>query len=140
MNRHIHIHKETFKIAVIILLISGILFGMYMSRMTYQLNFPQPQKIKRIVFVQKKASKKLTDQDMIADIVRVLQGKTTQQESLNGVPFNVSQKVRLEFHLKFDRRSLYLYRKDHQYYIEEPYNGIYRLSGDEYNSIVRYLK
>lgn len=131
MNRHVHIHKETFKATVIILLISGILYGMYMSKITYQLNLPQPQKIKKIVFIQKRTSKKLTDQDMIADIVSVLQGKTTQQES---------QKVRIEFHLKFERKSLYLYRKDNQYYIEELYNGIYRLSGDEYNSIVCYLK
>ncbi|QUN14477.1 DUF5301 domain-containing protein [Clostridium sp. C1] len=97
--------------------------------------------MKSIVLIQKKTIQELTDQDAIADIATLLKGKKTQQESINNTPFNVSQKIRLEFHSKYgDITFIYLYKKDNQYYIEEPYNGIYQMSEDEYNSITRYLR
>ncbi len=31
-------------------------------------------------------------------------------------------------------------RKNNSYYIEQPYNGIYQISGDEYNSIEKLVR
>ncbi len=142
MNRkHVHIYKKRMKATAIIMLIIGILYGMYISRTTYQIEVPQLKKIKSIVLIQKKTIQELTNQDAIADIATLLKGKKTQQESMNNTPFNVSQKIRLEFHSKYgDITFIYLYKKDNQYYTEEPYNGIYQMSENEYNSITRYLR
>ena len=31
-------------------------------------------------------------------------------------------------------------KKNNSYYIEQPYNGIYQISGDEYNSIEKLVR
>ena len=35
---------------------------------------------------------------------------------------------------------IYIYEDNSLYYLEQPYNGIYQMSGDEYNGIVKYLR
>lgn len=76
MNRkHVHIYKKRMKATTIIMLIIGILYGMYISRTTYQIEVPQLKKIKSIVLIQKKTIQELTDQDAIADIATLLKGK-----------------------------------------------------------------
>lgn len=47
MNRkHVHIYKKRIKATAIIMLIIGILYGMYISRTTYQIEVPQLKKKK----------------------------------------------------------------------------------------------
>lgn len=45
MNRkHVHIYKKRIKATAIIMLIIGILYGMYIPRTTYQIEVPQLKK------------------------------------------------------------------------------------------------
>ena len=45
MNRkHVHIYKKGMKATAIIMLMFGILYGMYISRTTYQIEVPQLKK------------------------------------------------------------------------------------------------
>ena len=37
-------------------------------------------------------------------------------------------------------KSAYIYKKDNQYYIEQPYNGIYQVTEDEYTRIEKVVK
>lgn len=55
MNRkHVHIYKKRIKATAIIMLIIGILYGMYISRTTYQIEVPQLKKNKKYRFNSKK--------------------------------------------------------------------------------------
>ena len=36
--------------------------------------------------------------------------------------------------------TISVYKKNNSYYIEQPYNGIYQISGDEYNSIEKLVR
>ena len=36
-------------------------------------------------------------------------------------------------------QQFFVYKKNGKYFIEQPYNGIYRISPDEYNSIGKYI-
>lgn len=48
--------------------------------------------------------------------------------------------IKLEFYFENTGTSvIYMYIKDDRYYIEQPYNGIYQITYDEYNSIAKYV-
>ena len=89
--------------------------------------------------------KKITDLQEIEDIIYVLDGdgRTTQKESINDYPVGIKEPIKVE--LKSDNKKdsiavIYIYEDNSLYYLEQPYNGIYQMSGDEYNGIVKYLR
>lgn len=43
-------------------------------------------------------------------------------------------------HGKNETTTVFVYRKINKCFIEQPYNEIYRISSDEYNSIKKYIK
>lgn len=43
------------------------------------------------------------------------------------------------FHWLWNYSITSVYKKNGKYFIEQPYNGIYRISPDEYNSIGKYI-
>lgn len=56
-------------------------------------------------------------------------------------PVNAENIMKFELQFKEQGTStLFVYMKKDKYYIEQPYNGIYRISGDEYNSIQKYIR
>ena len=40
---------------------------------------------------------------------------------------------------KGTEQVMYLYTKSDKYYIEKPYDGIYEITQEEYNNILKYL-
>ena len=77
------------------------------------------------------------------DILYVLNGtkRITKNESIQDAPVNVENEIKVDFYLLDKETStLFVYIKNDKYYIEQPYNGIYQMSGDEYNSIEKYIK
>ena len=89
--------------------------------------------------------KEITDLQEIEDIIYVLDGdgRTTKKESINDYPVGIKEPIKVE--LKSDNKKdsiavIYIYEDNSLYYLEQPYNGIYQMSGDEYNGIVKYLR
>ena len=93
-------------------------------------------------FVQKLGTRVLPMLDQIKDLIYVLEGngRTTKRESINDFPVNAETPIKIEFCFARGGSSvLYAYAQENRYYIEQPYNGIYQISGDEYNSVAKYV-
>ena len=131
-------------IFIILLLVMAIwIFYHFMNNSrTYVLNLPQLEKLESISLEKDTTVKTISENEEIEDILNVLKGngRTTKSESIQDSPVNTSSKIRVNFHFKESGTStVFVYEKNDKYYIEQPYNGIYRISMDEYNSIEKYV-
>ena len=85
--------------------------------------------------------KEFKDEETIEEIYEVFADKKTSIESVNDIPVNpdILYFVKLKNN-SGNYKSAYIYKKDNQYYIEQPYNGIYQLTEDEYTRIEKVVK
>lgn len=85
--------------------------------------------------------KEFKDKESIEEIYEVFADKKTNVESVNDIPVNPDilyfVKVKNE---SGNYKSAYIYKKGNQYYIEQPYNGIYQITEDEYTKIEEAVK
>jgi len=85
----------------------------------------------------------VNEQDKIKDIINII-GKvkrTTTNESVQDSPINVENEIKIDFEYDENKSStVFIYKKKGKYFIEQPYNGIYRISLDDHNSIVKYIR
>ncbi len=85
--------------------------------------------------------KEFKDKESIEEIYEVFADKKTHIESVNDIPVNPD----ILYFVKFKNdsgnyKSAYIYKKGNQYYIEQPYNGIYQITEDEYTKIEEAVK
>ena len=111
----------------------------------YELSISKEESVDSISFEKKDNKKEITDNEEIKDIIYVLsgsgKGRTTKEESIQDYPVNAENIIKIEFDFKEGGQSLlYVYKKSEKMYIEVPYNGIYRINGDEYNSMEKYTR
>ena len=85
--------------------------------------------------------KEFKDEETIEEIYEVFANKKTSIESVNDIPVNpdILYFVKLKNN-SGNYKSAYIYKKDNQYYIEQPYNGIYQVTEDEYTKIEKIIK
>ena len=85
--------------------------------------------------------KEFKDEETIEEIYEVFADKKTSIESVNDIPVNpdILYFVKLKNN-SGNYKSAYIYKKDNQYYIEQPYNGIYQVTEDEYTKIEKIIK
>lgn len=129
-------------IILFLLMIVGIFYH-FMNKRTYKLNLPQLENLKSISLEQNANGKVISDNEEIRDIINILNGKerTTKEESIQDEPVNTNNKIKIDFNFKETGAStLFIYEKNNKYYIEQPYNGIYKILEEEYNSIEKYIK
>ena len=115
------------------------------SKKEYTLTLPKEENIESVFFEKDNNKKEVKDTEEIKDIIYVLsgsgKGRTTDEESIQDYPVNAEDIIKIEFDLKDDKQStLFVYKKNGKMYIEIPYNGIYRINGDEYNSMEKYTR
>ena len=115
------------------------------SKKEYTLTLPKEENIESVFFEKDNNKKEVKDTEEIKDIIYVLsgsgKGRTTNEESVQDYPVNAEDIIKIEFNLKDEKQStLFVYKKNGKMYIEVPYNGIYRISGDEYNSMKKYTR
>lgn len=115
------------------------------SKKEYTLTLSKEENIESVFFEKDNNKKEVKDTEEIKDIIYVLsgsgKGRTTNEESVQDYPVNAEDIIKIEFNLKDEKQStLFVYKKNGKMYIETPYNGIYRINGDEYNSMEKYTR
>lgn len=115
------------------------------SKKEYTLTLPKEENIESVFFEKDNNKKEVKDTEEIKDIIYVLsgsgKGRTTNEKSVQDYPVNAEDIIKIEFNLKDEKQStLFVYKKNGKMYIETPYNGIYRINGDEYNSMEKYTR
>lgn len=93
------------------------------------------------ILAQYDNKKEFKDKESIEEIYEVFADKKTNVESVNDIPVNPD----ILYFVKFKNesgnyKSAYIYKKGNQYYIEQPYNGIYQITEDEYTKIEEAVK
>jgi len=115
----------------------------FLNRKTYSLNVPLLEELKSISLEQNENKEEIEDSTKRKEILLILNEakRTTKKESISDSPSNVDDLMSIRFTTKENKIStIYMYKKNNKYYIEQPYNGIYRISKKEYNRILSYLK
>ncbi len=114
-----------------------------LNRQSYTLNLPAYNSVEKIVLEQGDKSKSIEDVDDIKDIMGVITSvkRTTNKESIQDSPTDAENEIKVDIYYDEGKCStIFIYTKKSDYYIEQPYNGIYQISPDEYNSVERYLR
>ena len=139
--------KEIWIFIIVIFMCIGAVAGIYcynrLNKTSYCLNLPVTEDLANITLNQNEKRIVINNVEEIKEIIDVLNGvkRVTKQESIQDSPVNVDNEIKIDFEFKESGTStVFVYEKNDKYYIEQAYNGIYRISPDEYNSIERYVR
>lgn len=144
--------KKFLKWAVVLLVFVGVLevgrivfIVAGMNLRSYELTLPEQEKLVRITIESGEKQTEITDEGEIEEVIYVLsgggKGRTTNDESINDAPVNADVLIMVNFYFKEQGAStLFVYQRGGRYYIEQPYDGVYRISNDEYNAIEKYVR
>mgnify|MGYP000653724762 FL=1 len=139
--------KKGKMIFIIILLVCvggvlGILYFNKINKYSYTLNIPSDDSVYSINLEQNGKRIEVSEQDKIKDIIYIISEvkRTTTNESIQDSPINVENEIKIDFKYEENKTStVFVYKKNGKYFVEQPYNGIYRISPDEYNSIEKHI-
>lgn len=134
------------KILLVILVCSFIVLGISGCKKSdeFTLNIYKLNEVSSITIdtmSQYDNTKEFTDENSINEIYNVFVNKKTNIESVNDTPVNPDTMYVINFKTKNDDSKLiYIYKKGNNYFIEQPYNGVYQLTKEEYNLIETFIK
>ncbi|WP_461810917.1 DUF5301 domain-containing protein [Faecalimonas sp.] len=125
----------------IVLLACVLLYIFFMQRNRYTLTFPKGDDLENISLEMGSVTKEIIDEKTMKEFVLELSGdgRMTKQESVNDSP-GVKRYTKVELNFKEKGSSVvYFYEEKGKYYLEQPYNGVYEISQDEYKGLEKYL-
>lgn len=139
--------KEIWIFIIVLFMCIGAVLGILCYNKTkessYALNLPSADSVYKINLDQNGKIIEINEQDKIKDIVNGVAGvkRTTNDDSVQDSPINVDNEIKIDFEFGENKIStVFVYEKKDKYFIEQPYNGIYKISPDEYNSIEKYIR
>lgn len=112
---------------------------LYMQKRTYTFTAPAAEDLKSVSLHDGDRTEEITDVTQLQDLLNAVikDGRTTKKESMQDSPINKEKVIRLVFNYKANTTSVtYIYQDNNQFYLEQPYNGIYRISANEYDAIL----
>lgn len=127
---------------ILVILIFTLCFAI-INKPKYNLKLPEISDISSISVTLNDNEIKLEKEEDITGIITTLMsnGRTTKIESIQDFPVNVSNVITIKiYHKSSGNSTLFVYERKRNYYLEQPYNGIYEISSDEYNSILNFTK
>ena len=132
--------KKKFIIAFLmgIFLFIGIETTFYfINKPKYLLHLPNLEKIKSIE-IENKEIENVEKKQEILDILNS-EERTTKIESIQDIPVNTEEKLKIDFHfVEKGTSTLFLYKRKNNFYIEQPDNGIYKITEREYEKIKKF--
>lgn len=130
---------------VMVLLLAAIHF-LFSSMRSYELHLPDFGDLKGITLTLRDGEGVDLVDAYAEDVLFILKGngRTTKTESIQDAPVNTDDFIKVDMSFwKGGAATLFVYQRssahDGEYFIEQPYNGIYEISGDEYHSIEKYV-
>ena len=114
----------------------------------YTLTLPDIEAIQSVVISnnigQKEESvKEIKDDENIQKILKTLKGtgRKSKEESVQDAPVNAKNVIKVDFnHAEGGTSTVFVYARMPKYYIEQPYNGIYKISIEDFNAIDNYVR
>ena len=127
---------------VIILAVIGMVFFYPMAHRTYTLTLPAAEKLESIKLTQGTGARTVSDSTEMELLLDTLTGteRKTKNESIQDCPVNADNLIQIDFRFAEKGAStLFIYEKKNRFYIEQPYNGIYGISADEFALVENYI-
>ena len=126
----------------------GAVIGIFcyntLNKTEYTLNLPkEAENYLSITLEQNDDSRKIETTENIQSILNKLVGtdRITTEESIQDIPNNMEESLKID--IEFDKgaiSTIFIYKKADKYYIEQPYNGIYEITQEEYNEILKFYQ
>lgn len=117
----------------------GIEIGFYfLNKPKYTLRLPEIETLESITI----ENKKIEDQAKMKEILNILNKETrkTRLESIQDAPTNGSEKLQINFHfIEQGASTIFVYKRKNDFYLEQPYNGIYKITEEEYEKIKEFV-
>ncbi len=122
-------------------------WALYSSMRSYELHLPDFADLKSITLTQPGGEEVELVDARAEDVLFLLKGngRTTNTESIQDAPVNVENWIKVDMNFwESGTSTLFVCHRPEsrngEYFIEQPYNGIYEISGEEYNSIQKYAE
>lgn len=106
---------------------------------TYTLTLPEAEKLESILLTQGTDTTAVSDMRALLELLTGTERKT-KTESIQDSPVNAENLVQIDFRFKEQGTStVFVYQKGRAFFIEQPYNGVYRISEEEFREIQEML-
>ena len=125
-------------IAIIMVVVLAIFIAVQINQETYEITIPSLDEITLVSIDSLSQYDNVTefdDKEEIAKIYHIFRNQTTTQESINDNPVNPDILFLVTFKKNDETTKAYIYKKNNQYYIEQPYNGIYTIAKRDFETI-----
>lgn len=129
---------------IVILVIGLILWWKLSTGELYELDVPKAYNLSSISYELDSGSITVATEE---EMNKVLNGisklnLSTKKVSVQDIPVGVEMLVPIRLYYKEDDTlgTYYLYKKNDKYYLEEPYNGIYDITDEDYNYIIGLVR
>lgn len=125
-------------IAIIMVVVLAIFIVVQINQETYEITIPSLDEITLVSIDSLSQYDNVTEFDgkeEIAKIYHIFRNQTTTQESINDNPVNPDILFLIIFKKNDETTKVYIYKKNNQYYIEQPYNGIYTIAKKDFETI-----
>ena len=125
-------------IAIIMVVVLAIFIVVQINQETYEITIPSLDEVTLVSIDSLSQYDNVTefdDKEEIAKIYHIFRNQTTTQESINDNPVNPDILFLVTFKKNDETTKVYVYKKNNQYYIEQPYNGIYTIAKKDFETI-----
>ena len=125
-------------IAIIMVVVLAIFIAVQINQETYEITIPSLDEVTLVSIDSLSQYDNVTEFDgkeEIAKIYHIFRNQTTTQESINDNPVNPDILFLVTFKKNDETTKVYIYKKNNQYYIEQPYNGIYTIAKKDFETI-----
>ena len=130
--------KNFIGIAIIMVVVLAIFIVVQINQETYEITIPSLDEVTLVSIDSLSQYDNVTefdDKEEIAKIYHIFRNQTTTQESINDNPVNPDILFLVTFKKNDETTKVYIYKKNNQYYIEQPYNGIYTIAKRDFETI-----
>lgn len=126
------------------LFLTPLMLYFFNEQTIYELSIPNADTVKNIKLTNNNTSIFIDDNNSIEEFINSFSNVNTitKKVSVQDWPVNTSQELSILFSFKDEQKQpflIYVYQKKHNYYIEQPYNGIYPISKSQYEFFISYL-
>jgi hypothetical protein len=128
-------------IIILIIIIGVVIFFYYTLQETYYLSDSIPKSFDSIEIINGNRSKQISDEIQQQDIINYLKGnnRKTKKTSVNDYPYKAEEVIKINIKKEENIYTIYIYKSNNKFYIEPPYNGVYKISDKEYDLIYNII-
>ncbi|MBO5452374.1 MAG: DUF5301 domain-containing protein [Clostridia bacterium] len=124
---------------VVLAMVMTVLLMSACSKTEYTLNLPaEPTSI---TLTKDDDDRTIMTAENIQTVLTMLKGsgRITTDESTQDSPSGTTDEIKIDFaHNPEGTSTLFVYKKADKFYIEQPYNGIYEITAEEYDSLSKF--